>query len=61
MHSCVYVTRQQNGSDSCTEILELSVVAQNVFESAHREWNAELFVPGTKIPRTVYGKVALRF
>ena len=41
--------------------VELSVVAQNVFESAHREWNAELFVPGTKIPRTVYGKVALRF
>ncbi len=41
--------------------VELSVVAQNIFESVHREWNTELFVPGTKVPRTVYGKVALKF
>jgi iron complex outermembrane receptor protein len=41
--------------------VELSVVAQNVFESVHREWNTELFVPATKIPRTVYGKLALKF
>ncbi|MCP5044861.1 MAG: TonB-dependent receptor, partial [bacterium] len=44
-----------------TDNVETSVVVQNLFEAAHREWNTELFVPATKIPRTVYGKVVLKF
>ncbi len=43
------------------ENMELSVVAQNILEKEHREWNTELFVPAAKIPRTFYVKFALDF
>lgn len=44
-----------------TEHVEASFAVQNVFEGAHKEWNTELFIPATKVPRTFYGKITLDF
>jgi len=43
------------------EHVEVSFSVQNVFDGGHYEWNSELFIPTTKIPRTFYAKVALDF
>ncbi len=44
-----------------TEHVEASFSVQNLFDKGHKEWNTELFVPATEIPRTFYGKVTLDF
>jgi hypothetical protein len=32
-----------------------------VFDGGHKEWNEELFIPATKIPRTIFAKIVLDF
>jgi len=44
-----------------TEHVEASFSVQNLFDGGHREWREELFIPTTKIPRTLYGKISLDF
>ncbi len=44
-----------------TEHVEASFSVENLFDAAHKEWNTELFISGSKIPRTVYGKLTLTF
>ncbi len=44
-----------------TEQVEASFGIDNVFDGAHKEWNTEQFVAGTKIPRIFYGKITLDF
>ena len=44
-----------------TEHVEVSFAVENLFEDKHQEWNTELFISGTQVPRTFYGKVTLDF
>lgn len=44
-----------------TEHVEASFIVENVFEGEHQEWNTELFIQGTKVPRMFYGKITLDF
>jgi iron complex outermembrane receptor protein len=44
-----------------TEHVETSLSVQNVFDGGHKEWNEELFIPATKIPRTIFAKIVLDF
>ncbi len=44
-----------------TEHVEASFSVENLFDAGHDEWNSELFIAGTKVPRTFYAKIVLGF
>lgn len=44
-----------------SEQVETSITVENLFDAGHDEWNAQLFIAGTRVPRTVYGKLTLDF
>ena len=44
-----------------TEHIEASFTVENLFDAGHDEWNSELFIAGTKIPRSFYARIVLNF
>ncbi|MCH7866910.1 MAG: TonB-dependent receptor [Myxococcales bacterium] len=44
-----------------SENVEVSFTVENLFDAGHDEWNSELFISGTKIPRAFYTKIVLNF
>jgi iron complex outermembrane receptor protein len=44
-----------------TENIAAWLAVENLFDAGHDEWNSELFIAGTKIPRSVYARLSLDF